>query len=376
MPWSPSSPPPPILEIGRLAATLGLELRAAIPAGRLPEESLNRLDSWLEEGRAGTMQWLEEGRPAMGALTDWKPWARSSLLFTASYSRPGGGFRGGGKVARYALGRDYHNHLGRRLQKLGRRLREDGELGRFRAVVDAAPVLEREWALEGGVGFRGKNTLVLDPARGPWQLLAELIVDRDWPRWTPTPPAASCGSCTSCLDSCPTDAFTGPWSLDPRRCISYLTIECRGVIPRGLRPLMSDWVFGCDRCLEVCPFGTGGEDASETWGILPALGRWSLEDLLQVSEPDFDQAFEGSPIRRAGWAGLLRNACVALGNLGRGAEALLGATNHPEWLVRGHAAWALGRLGIRAPLAALLDREPDPRVLEEIRASLDQKGKS
>ncbi len=363
-------PPPPLQEAARIAAELDLELRAAVPAGPLAPEPLERLDAWLADGRAEGMDWLERGRPMMGSLCSWKPWAGSALLFTAAYDRPAGGFRGGGRVARYALGRDYHNQLGRRLEKLGRRLRDAGLIQRFRAVVDAAPVLEREWALRASTGFRGKNTLVLDPERGPWQLLAELIVDAAWPEWTPAPPSPSCGSCVSCLELCPTGALDAPWSLDPRRCISFLTIEFDGLIPRALRARMGDWVFGCDLCLEVCPFG-GGADHSATWGETPALQRWSLEEMLEATEAEFDQAFRGSPIRRAGWAGLLRNACVALGNLRRGAGALTAALRHPEWLVRAHAAWALGELGERQALAEALAAEEDPRVREELRAALE-----
>jgi epoxyqueuosine reductase len=318
------------------------------------------------------MGYLAAGRAKMADLRDWKPWTRSAALFALPYARATGGFRDGGRVARYALGKDYHHVLGRRLQKLGRRLRTAGTCAAFRATVDAAPVLEREWALRAGVGFRGKNTLVLDPADGPWVLLGELLLDGDLPAWAP-PPArqASCGSCTRCLDACPTDAFPAPWSLDPRRCLSYLTIESGGPIPRSLRRAQGDWVFGCDVCLEVCPFGHHAADHGDAWGLHPALAELSLEQLLAVPEQVFHRLFTGSPLRRAGWAGLLRNACVALGNLRRGVEALEKALEHPESLVRGHAAWALGEIGEPRALLTASQKETDAFVVSEVQAALE-----
>ncbi|MFQ5749715.1 MAG: tRNA epoxyqueuosine(34) reductase QueG [Planctomycetota bacterium] len=353
-----------------LARAAGLELQAVVAAGPLPAEIGKRLDAWLDAGRAGEMGYLARGRPHLTDLRRWKPWGRSLALFSLSYARASGGFKGGGKVARYALGRDYHHLLGRRLEKLGRRLRKEGLVRRFRAVTDAAPLLEREWALRGGLGFRGKNTLLLHRIHGPWVLLGELLVEAEWPPWVPPAPQPSCGSCTRCLEACPTGAFPRPYEIDSRRCISYLTIEKRGPIPRALRPLLGEWVFGCDVCLEVCPFGSSQSDQGELWGTLPALEQLTLEDLLGLSRPAFERAFRGSPLRRPGWAGLLRNACVVLGNLGRGAAALEKALGHEEPLVRGHAAWALGILGERTPLETARAGEEADSVREEIEAAL------
>lgn len=357
--------------LGQRAREAGLALRAVQPAGPVPAEAAERLNGWLDEGRAGEMHYLERTRRELTDLRAWKPWARSVALFRMPYGRDASGFRGGGRVARYALGRDYHHVLGRRLEKLGRRLREAGAVVRFRAATDAAPVMEREWALAGGLGFRGKNTLVLQPEEGSWFFLGELLVDAEWPTWSAAAPAASCGSCTRCLQACPTDAFPNAYSLDPRRCISYLTIESRRPIPRELRAACGEWVFGCDVCMEVCPFGTDGEDHAETWGTLPALREWTLEDLLASDLRRFEEAFRGSPLRRPGWGGLLRNACVVLGNLGRGRSALTRALEHPEALVRGHAAWALGRMGERAALDRALPREDEEWVREELTAALE-----
>ncbi len=366
----PGEVPAPAEPLAGLARESGLEFEAVVAATPLPDEIGKRLDAWLDSGRAGEMDYLTRGRPYWMDLRHWKPWGRSLALFTLSYARESGGFQGGGKVARYALGRDYHHLLGRRLERLGRRLRQEGLLRRYRAVTDAAPLLEREWALRGCLGFRGKNTLLLHRIHGPWALLGELLVDAEWPPWVPPAPNASCGSCTRCLEACPTAAFPGPYEIDPRRCISYLTIENRGPIPRALRPLMGEWVFGCDVCLETCPFGSSQPDQGRLWGTLPALEELSLEDLLGLSRPAFQRAFRGSPLRRPGWAGLLRNACVVLGNLQRGGAALAKALGHEEPLVRGHAAWALGILGERAPLEAARAAEEAGSVREEIEASL------
>ncbi len=366
--------PPPIAEIGAWAAEAGLNLRGSLPAAPLEAEIGLRVRDWLEEGRAGEMAYLRK-LPAAGLdLRQWKPWARGALLFALPYHRPGGGFRGGGRVARYALGRDYHHVLGRRLQKLGRRLRVEGRARRVRAVVDAAPVLEREWAVRGGLGFRGKNTLLLHPQHGPWVLLGELLLDLELPAWAP-PPArqASCGSCTRCLDACPTAAFDAAYLLDPRRCLSYLTIEAKGAIPHALRPLAGDWVFGCDVCLEVCPFGAREEDHAGEWGLHPGISEHSLPDLLTLPEPVFHRVFTGSPLRRAGWEGLLRNAAVALGNLGRGADALREVLrSHPSPMVRGHAAWALGRQGAgRDALERSRVGDPMAEVRQEAETALE-----
>lgn len=364
--------PEPVAMLATAAAAAGLTLRATLPALPLDDEVNERVAEWFGESRAGEMGYLERGKPSFGDLRAWKPWARGALLFAMPYARPAGGFRGGGRVARYALGRDYHHVLGRRLEKLGRALKAQGFLSRFRAVVDAAPVLEREWAIRGAIGFRGKNTLLLHPRYGPWVLLGELLVDVEMLPWAPPAERAGhCGSCTRCLDACPTQAFDGPFLLDPRRCISYLTIESRQAIPPPLRAAMGDWVFGCDVCLEVCPFGTHAGDHGDDWGLHPALAELSLEDLPTLSPEVFNKLFTGSPLRRAGAEGLARNAAIVLGNLRRGLPTLREAVrSHPSALVRGHAAWALGRLEGGRPALEAARLDSDPGVKAEAVAAL------
>lgn len=363
---------PTLRTLHEAAQEVGLEVRATEAVTALPSEVRARVRQWMAEGRAGSMDYLSGATPLLEDPRAWKSWAQSMILVALPYAREAGSFREGGRVARYALGRDYHNLLGKRLERLGKRLRAAGLVSRFRACTDAAPVLEREWAIQGRVGWRGKNTLVLDPDFGPWVLLGELLVDELLPRVRTKPRRwATCGTCTSCLDVCPTGALDEAWSLDARLCLSYLTIELREAIPRALRPALGEWVFGCDLCLEVCPFGDHAGDHAEAWGRLAALDELRLEDLLGLDEAAFARHFQGSPLRRPGRAGLARNACVVLGNLGRGGGALREALrSDPSPLVRSHAAWALGRLDERAALAAARDRETDPTVREELSAAL------
>lgn len=373
MPAGPTADalPDELLPLREAALEVGLELQGTLPAMELEPEVMQRFSAWLAEGRAGEMEYLFRAQDVGADLRHWKPWTQGAALFVLPYHRAAGSFRGGGRVARYALGRDYHNLLGKRLERLGKRLRGAGFSQQFRATVDAAPVLEREWAFRGGLGWRGKNTLLLHPKYGSWVMLGELLLDRALPSWSP-PPAreATCGSCTRCLDVCPTNAFPSAFELDPRRCISYLTIETKGPIPLEFRRAIGDWVFGCDLCQEVCPFGAQEPDRSDAWPALNAFSELSLEDLLGLSEQVFHKLFTGSPLRRPGWAALLRNVCVVLGNLKRGVPELQTALIHKEPLVRGHAAWALGEIGERKVLHEVLTTESDAFVRQELESAI------
>ena len=365
--------PDPLPKVVEYALEVGLNLRGSVATGGFSETVKDRLKLWLNRGSAGEMGWIPRNQDNLLHLQKWKPWAQSALLFALPYRRRGGGFRNGGAVARYALGRDYHNVFGKKLERLGKRLREDGFCKRFRAVTDAAPVLEREWAILNSSGFRGKNTLLLDPQEGPWLILGELILDTELPNWTLFSALPSCGTCSACLDDCPSNAFRAPWHLDARKCISYLTIESRMPIQQSLRKKMGDWVFGCDVCLEVCPFGDKAQDYSDDWGTHAALEQFSLEDLLECSEKEFESAFRGSPIRRATWPGLLRNACIVLGNMKRGSRSLKKALEHPSPLVRGHAAWALGQLQEWNTLDSGRRKESEAWVRSEIESALEER---
>jgi epoxyqueuosine reductase len=240
-------------------------------------------------------------------------------------------------------------------------------------------MLDREIAKRAGVGFFGKNTMILTQA-GSWTFLGQIITDLEL---SPDAPSQkSCGSCTKCMPACPTGAIVAPYVIDSNRCISYLTIEHRGPIPRELRPLIGDWMFGCDLCQEVCPVNDVRGDALPDDAFTPNPDWSSLDpvDVLALDEESFRARFQGNPIRRATWEGLKRNACIVLGNLGDNAAvpALITTLNEPSSLVRGHAAWALGRLGgaeAELALKAAGQTETDPWVLEEIKLALNPQTK-
>ena len=280
-----------------------------------------------------------------------------------------------GRVARYAWGQDYHRVLEKKLRRLRAFLEAEAPGTRSRALVDYGPLAERAFAARAGIGWFGKSTNLLLPGAGSWVLLAELLTTAELEPDLPL--RKTCGACTRCIDACPTNALAGGYVVDNERCISYQTIENRGPIPHDLRPLIGDWVFGCDICQEYCPVGRGGATAP-----LPQLAPADSEaaapallPLLDLTEEQFRQRFAGRAIMRTKRDGLVRNACVVLGNLGRpeAVPALTRALGDPSSLVRGHAAWALGRIGggaARAALQARLPLEPDAGAREEIDLAL------
>jgi epoxyqueuosine reductase len=246
------------------------------------------------------------------------------------------------EISRYAQGRDYHKLLRNRLQKLADRMTDEiGAFG-YRVFTDSAPVMEVELAKNAGLGWRGKHTLLLSQT-GSWFFLGEILVDLSLPPDNPI--ESHCGTCTACLDVCPTHAFIAPYQLDARRCISYLTIELHGSIPEELRPLMGNRIYGCDDCQLVCPWNRFATPTLEV-DFLPRHGLdcASLADLFAWSERDFNDRLAGSPIRRIGHERWLRNIAVALGNVApdpQAKAALLTRQDHPSTLVREHVGWAL-----------------------------------
>lgn len=248
-------------------------------------------------------------------------------------------------ISRYALGRDYHKLLRNRLQKLADRIAaEIGDFG-YRVFADSAPVMEVELAQNAGLGWRGKHTLLLTREAGSWFFLGEIYVDL--PLSPDDPITAHCGDCTACLAACPTRAFTAPYRLDARRCISYLTIELKGSIPIDLRPLIGNRIYGCDICQDVCPWNRFAPTTREAdFAPRHGLDRATLVELFAWSGADFNDKLAGSPIRRIGHERWLRNIAVALGNAPTSAEiiaALRKRQDHPSALVREHVAWALAK---------------------------------
>ncbi|HEX9069994.1 MAG TPA: tRNA epoxyqueuosine(34) reductase QueG, partial [Ktedonobacterales bacterium] len=284
-------------------------------------------------------------------------------------------------------GDDYHAVIRKRLDALAKFIRERAPEGHRRALpfVDTGRIVDRAVAQRAGLGWFGKNTCILTKGWGSWVFLAELATSLDLEPDTPL--GASCGQCEICLHACPTGAFIAPYVLDSTRCISYLTIEHRGAIPVDLRPLMGTHIFGCDICQTVCPvnhvaerrlrvrgaLGTPGE--RPTFAARDDLAAPALIPLLALDLDGFRERFRGSPMKRAKRSGLLRNVCVALGNLGDpvATPALIAALRDAEPLVRGHAAWALGRIGGHDAREALLvasAAETEPQVRQEIAYAL------
>lgn len=283
-----------------------------------------------------------------------------------------------GSVARYAWGADYHEILEGKLMALLDFLRELlGDWVKGKACVDTSPILERDFATQAGLGWIGKNTCLINPNSGSFLFLGELLVNVEL---MPDEPFSRnhCGKCTRCISACPTAALVAPYQLDARLCISYLTIELRGSIPRRLRPLIGNWVFGCDICQEVCPWNSKAKLTDEEGFKASPFAKPELLEILSLTEEQFLNRFRKSPIKRAKRSGLIRNACVAIGNLGevKAVPLLIKLLfNDPDPVVREHAAWALGSIANSEAMQALADAlkiETDAIVHHEIELSLSQ----
>ena len=363
-------------ELEEHARAVGFDLFGVAPAAPPPEGE--RFQAWLDKGHHADMDWLERNRERILDPRLTLPEARSVVVLGFAHSRAPVELPGGGRVARYAAGRDYHNVMGRMLRKLARRLSDAGFTGPARQIVDAGPLLERSHAALAGIGFQSKAANLLHPEFGPWFFLSELLIAEEIEPTT-APVIGSCGTCTACLDACPTDALLEPGVLDSSRCISYQTIENKGPIPRELHEDLGDWVFGCDVCSEVCPWGKDAPDLSERFGLHASLEDRPLITWLEDPLP-FKERYEGSPLQRPKRAGLARNAAIVLGNLG-GTEAqgvLLNALSFdPDALVREAAGLSLARAygedpQTRRALEGAVPQEPDQRVQEELRAARER----
>jgi epoxyqueuosine reductase len=381
---------PEPLEARILAAAVELGFaRAGITSATRSEQAAERLERWLGAGHHGEMQYMTGGldrssptelfEPARSVLVVAMPYGAAPVPLRRSATGPALAAPLRGYVARYARGEDYHRVLKSKLERLG--LAIDALVGRpvgRRACVDSAPLLERDFAERAGLGFAAKSTLTIAPGVGSFFLLGELLLDISL---APTARlSAGCGTCTRCLTACPTGAFVGPYQLDARRCISYLTIELKGSIPYELRRLIGSHVFGCDICQDVCPWNHSRHAPARDpeLGSRDALEAPELEALLFLTSSGYRRLVAGTALSRVSRARLARNAAVALGNSrSRAAEAPLSrALNaHPSELVRSHAAWALGELGF--PLTLGLDalqqaaaQDSSPEVREEASRAL------
>jgi epoxyqueuosine reductase len=353
------------------AHAVGFPLAGCVPIGPLPAAEFVR--NWLDQGRAGEMRYLERRAALRLDPRRQFPWARSFVCVGYPYRPPpppppDWRARLRGRIAAYALGQDYHRHVRARLDRLAAELTQLFPGMRCLAYVDTGAIVEREWARRAGVGWVGKNTLVLDRLGGSYFFLGELVTDLEV---DPVPlPRDHCGTCVRCVAACPTGALEQGYTMEPRRCIAYLTIEHRGAIPIALRPALDNWVFGCDVCQAVCPWNGATSDADGAAWLAP-----SLPELATLEPAAFAVRYADTAVERTGRRGLVRNAVVALGNSGNpdALPALVKALEDAEPLVRGHAAWALGRLGApaaRAALARARAREPSAEARAEIDTAL------
>ncbi|MEQ8787842.1 MAG: tRNA epoxyqueuosine(34) reductase QueG [Pirellulaceae bacterium] len=363
-------------QIKQRARDLGFELTGVCAAAASP--GFERFQQWIEAGYAGQMSYLADRAEAYRSPAGVLAGAQSVVMLGMNYFT--GEAReaavGQGRISRYAWGEaDYHDVIHARLKQMCQFVRRREPGASVRGVVDTAPLLEREFAQLAGLGWIGKNTLLINPQRGSWfflaALLTDLVLEYDAPH-----EVDHCGTCRACLDACPTDAFVAPYVLDATRCISYLTIELREAIPRELRPQMGDWLYGCDVCQDVCPwnrFATPSEEAA--FAPQEDLTPVDARALFQLDDAKFRRRFRRTPMWRAKRRGLLRNAAIVLGNRPHddSLAALKRGLADQEPLVRGACAWALGRFDRATAREFLKLRQPEERdetVLAEIESAL------
>jgi epoxyqueuosine reductase len=359
------------------ALTLGFDLVGVTPATPPPHGAA--YTEWAAQGYAGEMTYLTRHPEKREDPRTLLPGAQSILLVAMNYHSPPSEVHAepapAGVVARYARGMDYHEVMKRKLEDLLAFVRTEARKPvQARIYVDTGPVLERDFAVRAGLGWYGKHTNLIHKRLGSWLLLGEILTDLELAYDRPA--TDHCGTCTRCIEACPTEAILAPYVLDARRCIAYLTIELKGSIPEARRAWIGNRIFGCDDCQEVCPWNRRAPVTGEAaFYPRPLTDSPSLIALLQLTPDAFRHHFKGSPIKRAKRRGLLRNVAVALGNSGDpgAVPALTDALADEEPLVRGHAAWALGRLGgtqARQALEQAKRREEEPDVIQEIDRAL------
>jgi epoxyqueuosine reductase len=336
-------------DIKRWAIELGFA-EAGISGTDLGEDE-QHLERWLERGHHGEMAYMARHGTRRSRPAELEPGTQRIISVRMDYIPPGTANAWGvledaeaGYVSRYALGRDYHKLMRHRLQKLAGRIHAVGDFG-YRAYVDSAPVLEKALARNAGLGWIGKHTVLINRRAGSYFFLGELYTDLPLP--LDAPASAHCGSCSRCIEICPTQAILGPYRLDAKRCISYLTIELRGSIPEDLRVPIGNRIFGCDDCQLICPWNKFAQHTAEPdFAPRHSLDGARLVELFGWSEDEFLKRTEGMAIRRTGYEGWLRNIAVALGNALPSAQtraALNARADHPSPIVREHVAWALVR---------------------------------
>src|SRR5215469_653417 len=302
---------------------------------------------WLYDGAHGDMDYMRRGEEKRCDPQKVLPGAKSVVIVALNYfqgeeDRPSE-TTAKGRIARYAWGDDYHDIVTAKLSKIDNCRRQFG--GQQKCYVDTGPILERDHAAQAGIGWHGKSTMLIDPRLGTWFFLGEVLTTLELP--PDAPQSDRCGTCDRCITACPTGAITAAHRLDARRCISYLTIELKGSIPLELRPLIGSRIFGCDDCLEACPWNRFAQASRETaFSARYATTDMFLREYLKLSDAEFRHHFENSPIKRIRRRGFLRNVCVALGNVGDVLDlpALERAAADPELLIAEHATWAIKQI--------------------------------
>ena len=350
-----------------LAQECGFELAGVAPAAA-PEDDFARFERWIGQGMAGKMGYLTGRRAALRRdARNLLPAARSVICVGKLYNRetpPVASGDGRGVISRYALGRDYHDAIPRALERLAEKLLAI-EPFEYKICVDTAPLLERSYARQAGLGWIGRNTCLINQPLGSWFLLGEIVTSLELA--PDSPPADRCGTCTRCIDACPTDAIvpsvfgglygagqgSAEYTLDARRCISYLNIELKGEIPEEHRGAMGPHVFGCDICQQVCPWNARAPFTTDPEFAPVMDAAPPLDDLARLSESDFQETYGGTPVKRPRYEGFLRNVAVAMGASGaaRFREPLERLAARESEVVGAHARWALERLNSPAEAA-------------------------
>lgn len=360
-------------QIKTRAESLGFEAVGVAPVSVIPEE---RLRTWLQRQYQGRMAYLERNTEKRLDPQKVLPGARSVVSLALNYFHPYPlpySDRSRGVISRYASGEDYHAVLEEKLQQVAGFVRELEPEAKSRIYVDTGPVLDKYWAARAGLGWMGKHTNLLSRTLGSWFFLGEILLNLELEYDEPS--FDYCGSCTRCIEACPTQAIVEPYVLDSRRCISYLTIELREDIPEEFRESMGNLVFGCDICQDVCPWNRKAPPSRvEEFQPGDSNRAPELRALAQMSVEEFRERFRGSPIRRTQWRGLMRNVAVAMGNAKdpEMVAELRSLLNAHDPMVRRHAAWALGRMGTPEAREALQQRreiesdEATVRTLESL----------
>ena len=348
------------------AREIGFDSCRVAACGSAPHAEAFR--NWLDEDGHGEMGYMERSEEKRCDPKKVLPDARSIVVLAKNYFQGGAVHRNTataktGRIARYAWGDDYHDLIERGLDKIDEFLREFG--GQQKCYVDTGPVLERDHAAEAGIGWHGKSTMLIDEQLGTWFFLAEVLTTLELPPDEPVPDR--CGTCERCIKACPTGAITAPHRLDARRCISYLTIELKGSIPLELRPLIGNRIFGCDDCLDACPWNRFAQVSREAaFSARPSTVGMPLRDYLSLSDDEFRVLFRNSPIKRIKRRGFLRNVCIALGNVGDLSDlaALERATADSERLIAEHAKWAIHQIRSRHGISPSQAHSGRPQLIE------------